>query len=554
MGLFRRTPRPAESPREVDPTRVVRAYHERTKHQPHRYALGPPDLDWATQPAPFRHWTDAPRVALARAFDDDGPTWAQVLRGEAPARRFDAGELARLLYESLALSAAKEYGASRWTLRVNPSSGNLHPTEAHLVLPALDGLTDAACVAHYDPEAHALELRAELDDARFDALRGGDARVHAFVALTSIHWREAWKYGERAWRYCQHDTGHALAALSLAAAARGWRLRALDELDTQSLEAWLGAAATAGPEAEVPALVCALEARDAPGAPASAAWRDLDAARALAWRGTPSALSSEHVAWEVIDVVAQATRKPATDARAAALADRPAPRAASTAPFGALARARRSAVAMDGASRLSLADFIALCDACLPRPGLPPWEVLPGPARLHLVLFVHRVDGLEPGVYLLLRDEAARDRLRAALRASFTWEPVPGVPAELPLVRLHASGVRGLAAHVSCHQEIAGAGAFAVGMLSDFDAALADGAWRYPRLYWEAGALGQVLYLEAERAGLAGTGIGCFFDDAVHAALGLAGGAWQSLYHFTVGGPLLDTRIVTRAPYAEARA
>ena len=29
------------------------------------------------------------------------------------------------------------------------------------------------------------------------------------MALTSITWREAWKYGERAFRYCNHDVGHA---------------------------------------------------------------------------------------------------------------------------------------------------------------------------------------------------------------------------------------------------------------------------------------------------------------------------------------------------------
>ena len=49
------------------------------------------------------------------------------------------------------------------------------------------------------------------------------------VALTSIHWREAWKYGERAFRYCQHDLGHAIAAVRLAAALVGWRATRLPE-------------------------------------------------------------------------------------------------------------------------------------------------------------------------------------------------------------------------------------------------------------------------------------------------------------------------------------
>ena len=57
--------------------------------------------------------------------------------------------------------------------------------------------------------------------------------------------------------------------------------------------------------------------------------------------------------------------------------------------------------------------------------------------------------------------------------------------------------------------------------------------------------------LEAEAQGLRGTGIGCFFDDPVHALLGLEGQAWQTLYHFTVGLPVEDPRIESAPAYAE---
>ena len=62
--------------------------------------------------------------------------------------------------------------------------------------------------------------------------------------------------------------------------------------------------------------------------------------------------------------------------------------------------------------------------------------------------------------------------------------------------------------------------------------------------------LGQILYLEAEAAGVRGTGIGCFFDDAVHGVLGLTDNRWQSLYHFTVGEPLEDARLQSLPAYA----
>ena len=101
-------------------------------------------------------------------------------------------------------------------------------------------------------------------------------------------------------------------------------------------------------------------------------------------------------------------------------------------------------------------------------------------------------------------------------------------------------------------QEIAGMGAFSLGMISDFEAMLERyGAPFYKRLFWETGLIGQVLYLEAEAAGLRSTGIGCFFDDPVHAAFGLANAEFQSLYHFTVGGAVEDDRLTTLPAYPD---
>jgi len=61
--------------------------------------------------------------------------------------------------------------------------------------------------------------------------------------------------------------------------------------------------------------------------------------------------------------------------------------------------------------------------------------------------------------------------------------------------------------------------------------------------------IGQVLYLEAEAAGLRATGMGCFFDDPTHEVFGVRGRALQSLYHFAVGGPVEDRRLTTVKAY-----
>jgi nitroreductase len=51
--------------------------------------------------------------------------------------------------------------------------------------------------------------------------RAVDGSAPVVFVLTSIVWRESWKYGERAYRHCLHDIGHAWQALALSARAIG---------------------------------------------------------------------------------------------------------------------------------------------------------------------------------------------------------------------------------------------------------------------------------------------------------------------------------------------
>ena len=203
------------------PARAL-AYHQASKHHLDRYAPGPGGLDWANQPDPFRRYAGASRIELPLRADSLAASFGTVHRGERPAAYPLERDAVAILFElALGLSAWKQHGGSRWALRCNPSSGNLHPTEGYLVCPDLPGL--AAGVYHYLSHDHALEQRAAPSAAPWgNELRGG-----VVLALTGIHWREAWKYGLRAYRYCQHDCGHAIAAVAYAAAALGWRASVL---------------------------------------------------------------------------------------------------------------------------------------------------------------------------------------------------------------------------------------------------------------------------------------------------------------------------------------
>ena len=67
--------------------------------------------------------------------------------------------VSQLFYDSLAISAWKSTGETRWALRVNPSSGNLHPTEGYLICGPIEGLSEKPMVCHYAPKEHGLEVR-----------------------------------------------------------------------------------------------------------------------------------------------------------------------------------------------------------------------------------------------------------------------------------------------------------------------------------------------------------------------------------------------------------
>ena len=142
-----------------------------------------------------------------------------------------------------------------------------------------------------------------------------------------------------------------------------------------------------------------------------------------------------------------------------------------------------------------------------------PWDVLPWEPTIHLVLFVHRVDGLAPGIYMLVRDPAMAGSLRQSMRQQFAWSSPPGCPEDLPLFLLEGGDARRMAVQISCGQAIAGDSAFSLGMIAEFEPSLRrHGPWFYRRLFWETGVIGQVLYLEAEAFGVRATGIGCFFS------------------------------------------
>jgi SagB-type dehydrogenase family enzyme len=518
----------------------VQAYHQRSKHQLQRYAAGPETLDWDNQPDPFRRWAGAPLVPLPLVADQLGVRWAELHEGVAP-QPMNLRSVGALFELSLALTAWKQHGPDRWAVRANPSSGNLHPTEAYLLCSGVEGLADG--LHHYAPREHGLELRAGRSP--------GSPQL--WVGLSSVQWREAWKYGERAFRYCQLDVGHAVGALRYAAATLGWQVRVVEGLSHEQLAALLGldrAVDFGEAETEEPELLLQIGPSLGVNGSAPPPWP-----ANTPWHGQANLLDAHPMyRWPVIEKVAQATRQPASPQRHQRdpVQAEPVEAGASHNPLAAtLIRQRRSAQHFDRRAHMPAAAFFRIAAALLPSAGLP-WEVWPHAPRVHAVLYAHRVDGLAPGAYALARSAAGASLLAEAIYTGQAWVPVADAPPGLPLYRIAENPtLAGALRTLSCHQAIASDACFAVSLLAEFEPLVSHEPWRYRDLFQEAGLIGQVLYLQAEAEGLRGTGIGCYFDDAVHELLGLAGQRLQAFYHFTVGLPANDSRIATTAPYAD---
>jgi len=540
---------------------TVKDYHQRTKHRPGAYARSAGYMDWANQPLPYRLYQDTDKIYLPLGQgSNDSPASDLFQQSACSVAAISLQNIASLLQNSLGLSAWKSYNGTEWALRINPSSGNLHPTECYLLLPELQssavGSSDLKKIhsVHYNPYLNCLEKRAVLTDSSAEFLV--EAKGFAIV-LTSIAWREAWKYGERAYRYCQHDLGHALGALNIAANLNGWNVTVLDEFSNAKVDSLLGLnqSPQLAQEVEYVDCVCWVSAKPADLHKVKQ-W--LNQLGDFNYTGQANQLSQLHQDWPIINAVFKASHQldfsfiseEAKTSSGYAVNSEYVINCIKSLPTDesaqGLIQQRRSAQSFDReASIISSELFLTQLQKTLPTQSVP-FSVLPQAAQVNLLLFIHNVQGIDSGLYVWVRNTKHLQDLKSAMHSNFEWQQCY---PDKPLYLLKKGNYRRVAKALSCEQDIAADSAYSLGMLARFEESLDYSASQYPLLFWETGLIGQVLYLAAENDDLRATGIGCFFDDLVHDLLGLKDQQWQSLYHFTVGKQIDDARISTKPAY-----
>ena len=185
-------------------------YHEATNHSEIRLQTSAHYLDWANKPSQFKIYKDLESVALPRNFPRPEAEPLGVILGRSPQKKehdFLLGGLAELLYFSAGLNRKYRFGSEVHYMRVASATGALYPIELYVIAGDVVGLE--AGVYHFDPLAFQLsrirkgDFRAELAAVSNESL----GAAPAIVALTSLGWKNAWKYEARSYRHWFWDGG-----------------------------------------------------------------------------------------------------------------------------------------------------------------------------------------------------------------------------------------------------------------------------------------------------------------------------------------------------------
>jgi SagB-type dehydrogenase family enzyme len=377
------------------------------------------------------------------------------------------GGLAHLLHYSNGVVRRRKAHGRVLEFRAASCTGAAYHIEAYVVCGDVPGLP--AGVYHYDAASERL-VRLRSDDFRANvasSLAGAPAsNAEAFVVLSSTFWRNAWRYGERAYRHAFWDAGTVAANLlglaSQAGLSPGLHAGFVDKEVNFVL----------GLDARREAAICVV---------------------ALGVGGSHGPIVAADPISPVVEPVSQAEIEYPLIWRTHAAGDLAREEAAgwstlaSQTPEPEYGRPMRTIIERRRSTRrfarepLRRQDFDGLLHAAL---AYMPADF---PSLADAYLIVHNVDGLVPGAY----------RFNEELRL------------------IQAGDFRSQASHLALDQTTAGDAAFNLYFVTGLDSLMASQGERgYRAAQLEAGVRGGRVYLAATALGLGATGL-TFYDDEV---------------------------------------
>lgn len=170
-------------------------YHARTKHSYNSVRTNPNYMDWEDQPHTYKNY---PESYTKTKFDLED-------------------EEDNFLYHIAGISAKKTYPSGEYYLRINPSAGALYPNELYFQIRGVEGKEDG--IYHYEVSSSSIKLLQSIgEDEGLEPYFGYTSKMKGYLFLVSaVYYRSAWKYKNRAFRYCLLDAGHMLGSIEAAA-------------------------------------------------------------------------------------------------------------------------------------------------------------------------------------------------------------------------------------------------------------------------------------------------------------------------------------------------
>lgn len=192
-------------------------YHSQTTHSYRSVRTKSHSIDWDHAPQKFKIYPD---------------TFTRI-----PLDKTNPGHL--FFYLIGGITAQKRYSDVTYALRTNPSAGALYPTETYVQIRGVDGFENG--IYHLSPYETSLVLLYPLvEDEGIESLLHV-TKINGFIFLFSaIYYRSSWKYKDRAFRYCLHDTGHMLGTLEASCAFSQKTYRILYQFEKKELNALFG--------------------------------------------------------------------------------------------------------------------------------------------------------------------------------------------------------------------------------------------------------------------------------------------------------------------------
>ncbi len=193
-------------------------YHKQTKHSYNSVRSNPNQLSWENQPSTYKNY---PEHYLKYKLD---------LEREAD----------NFLYYIAGLSAKKTYSEVEYSLRINPSAGALYPNELYFQARGVEGVENG--IYHYEVSSQSITLLQDINEHEgIEPYLGYKVAMKGYLFLVSaIYYRSAWKYKNRAFRYCLLDGGHLLGSIEASALLKPHALQVIYNLNREKLNRMFG--------------------------------------------------------------------------------------------------------------------------------------------------------------------------------------------------------------------------------------------------------------------------------------------------------------------------